>query len=172
MLRSIRYFNSAKLILGFGLLICALACGAYGVLLLPAVMGLEFDPLCPIIIGAFAAVFVLIALIMALFGAVHKSREKRSYEAMSENVECAVEEEDPEQTAPKEEPSEVSMVIAPHDGEKKEKLSLKADKESLKKVGLVAIPVAAACVLAVSLAAKNAKNDKAKNRKKLYRWLG
>ena len=93
-------------------------------LLLPAVMGLEFDPLCLIIIGAFAAVFVLIALLMLLLGAVHKSREKRSFEAMSEHVECAVEELNPDQTALEEEPTEVAMVVAPHAPEKKEKVSL------------------------------------------------
>ena len=200
MLRSVRYFNSAKLILSFGLVICALACGAYGVLLLPAVKGLKFDPLCLVAVGIIALCFALVAAFTALIGSICASREKKAYRVMCENTVCAVEEseaspetveaaenteapETPEAAEAAEENGEESgentapvaseaVVVVDIQTPSGVTTTAKLDEKTLKKIGKVAVPVATACVVAVAIAARTAKENKAKNRKKLYRWLG
>ncbi len=171
MLKSVRYRNDAKIIFGVGLVLCALACVVYGVLMLPAVKGVEFQWEYLAIIGGTAVAFALASLLFCCIGAAYASREKREEEAQEQNLALAVE---PLEVVPT--PCEkIAETEAPASVDCTENDPLAKNpllSLDVKKAAKIAVPAVAACVL-ISACSKNAKYAKqAKKRKDLYRWLG
>ena len=173
MLKSVRYRSDAKLILGVGLVLCALACAAYGILMIPEVKGIDFQWEYLAIIGGAAVLFVLISVYLFCRAAVWARRERKEEELQDSCLELAVEETG--ETSPVEGAILIRIpesVDCRERAPKKLKLPEKINMETVKKVGKVAVPVAAACAV-VAMASSNAKYRKqAKHRKQLYRWLG
>ena len=180
MMKSDRFRSSAKLVLGIGLIVCALACAVYGVLMIPVVKGVPFQWEYLALIGFVAALVLLVSLI--LFG-ISKSEEANEAVDSEVDVETMAKASvevtftpptpaaKPLTKAKTEEVQSIDCTAL----EKTHKLPLKkikCDKELLKKIGMIAIPTAAVglVVWSVSTNIKNAK--KAKRRQQFYRWLG
>ena len=172
MLKSVRYRSDAKLILGIGLVLCALASCVYGILLVPSVKGIKFEwEYVAIIIGA-ALIFILLSVFFFCKASACARKERRE-QAMRDNLDCAVE---PEPAGSVLEGAVMIRVPESIDCKKRERATLKlpekVDWVKVKKVGKVVVPVAAVCV-AVAAVSSNAKYRKqAKRRKQFFRWLG
>ncbi len=177
MLKSVKYRTDAKMIFGFGLLICAIACAVYGILTLPEVKGIPFDWKYIIMIACAAGVFALIALIFLCKSNAWAKKEE-TFEVMEENTDAAVCcETCPARIVNKdpiiiELPESIACSNQPSEPEKK--IEIKVDMKKLKKVGMVAIPAAAVAVTAVAAAvasnnAKKARKDK--RRQDVIDWL-
>ena len=163
MVKSNRYRGLAKLVLGIGLLLCALACAAYGILLIPAVKGIPFEWEYLALVGFALALFALISLILFCIAKCEEEKEMTNEEAVGA---CAVMEVEQNSCG---EPIESLDCTESTQGKK---LQIKVDKRILKTVVKVAVPVIVigAVTLSVSSNIKNAK--KAKRRKQFYHWLG
>ena len=175
MLKSVRYRNDAKLILGIGLVLCALGCAVYGVLLIPAVKGIKFQWEYLAIAAGVAMIFVLISLYMLCLSSAWAKREKKK-EALQaeENLGLAVENLSAEALYGEnavmiEVPASVDCARAPI---VTEKLDVKLNVATVKKVAKIAVPVVAALALGAALASNANHAKQAKRRKQFYRWLG
>lgn len=173
MLKSVKYRSDAKLVLGIGLLICALACAAYGVLMIPEVKGIEFQWEYLAIIGGAALLFVLVSIYLFCRAAAWARKERKEEELQENHLELAVESEEGSLLA-----NGVIKIQVPESVDCKAGATLKGrlpeklDMETMKKVGMVAVPIVAACAV-VAAVSSNAKYKKqAKRRKQFYRWLG
>ena len=171
MLKSVRYRSDAKLILGIGLVLCALGCAVYGILLIPAVKGVKFEWEYLAIAAGMALIFVLISLYMLCLSRVWAKREKKQETLQDENLALAVESNcvGCEGAVLIRIPESINCTDAPV---QKIKLPKKINMEIVKKVGMIAVPVAAACVVAAALASNAKYAKQAKRRKQFYRWLG
>ncbi len=169
MQKSVRYRSDAKMILGIGLLLCAIACAVYGVLLIPAVKGIKFEWEYLAIIGGAAVLFALISLYLLCLSNACARREEK-LEAMRRNTELAVEPE-PEQESGESTPCLTLEIKAGVDCTKGDPLK-KLDAEKLKKIGSIAVPVAAVAVAALAIRSNSKYARRAKKRRDVYRWLG
>lgn len=175
MLKSVRYRNDAKLILGIGLVLCALGCAAYGVLLIPAVKGIKFQWEYLAIAVGVMVIFALISLYMLCLSRSWAKREKKR-EALQadENLGLAVEDLSVEALYGEnavmiEAPASVTCTGAVSNGSLPQ---IKVDTNTVKKVAKVVLPIVGAAIVGAAIAS-NAKNAKqAKRRKQFYRWLG
>ncbi len=107
---------------------------------------------------AVAVVFILLVIILY---AVARGAEKKEYACEEE----AVEEFEAELEADVEAEVEEAKVSW------KEKLG-KVDSKKLQKIGMIALPVATACVVTAVIASNAKHAEKERRRRKLYKWLG
>ena len=109
---------------------------------------------------AVAVVFILLAIILY---AVARGAAKKEYACEEEYVEEF--EAELEVEAEDESEEEEAKVCW------KEKLA-KVDSKKLKKIGMIALPVATACVVTVAIASNAKHAKKERRRRKFYEWLG
>lgn len=187
MKRSNRFRSAAKLVFGIGLLLCALACAAYGILMIPAIKGIAFQWEYFALIGFVAVIASLVSLILlgiakasepegaedeVIDPAVAKADAREDWMARA-SVEIAF--TTPRRRGPAKAETVESIDCEERDRERRCGCPLKklpCNKETLKKVGKIALPVAAVGLFAWSFS-KNAKYAKAARRRRdFYRWLG
>ncbi len=170
MMKSDRFRSAAKLVLGFGLVLCALACATYGVLMIPAVMGLTFHWEYLALVGFAAVLFMLVSLI--LFGIAKGEAES---EALSDTVVETVAPASVEVTFPEQKkqgaPYAITCVKVDAKSSPK-KVTFQCDKALLKKIGMIAVPTVAVGLIAWSVSNNIQNAKKAKRRRQVYRWLG
>ncbi len=177
MLKSVRYRNDAKLIFGIGLLLCALGCGTYGILLIPAVKGLKFEWEYIAIAVGLALVFTLVALYVYFLSCVWEARERKQQKLQDENSDCAVEEHHDgfgqvDSVVMIQIPQSVDCRAVAKTQASKDGQPVKVDMQKVKAIAVVAVPITAACI-AVAALSSNAKYAKqAKRRKQFYSWMG
>ncbi|MBQ2735221.1 MAG: hypothetical protein IJF33_05250 [Clostridia bacterium] len=173
MLKSVKYRSDAKLILGLGLLLCALACAAYGILMIPEVKGIKFQWEYLAIIGGAALLFVLVSIHLFCRAAAWARKERKEEAVQENNLDLAVESDDESALM---EGAIMIQVPASVDCKagvsSKVKLPEKINMETVKKVGMVAVPIVAACAVVAALSSNSKYKKQAKRRKQFYRWLG
>lgn len=176
MKKSVRYRSDAKILLGVGLLLGAIGCAIYGILLIPEVKGVSFEWEYLAIAGGTTLAFVMISLFFFWIGGIHARRERVEEELQERYPELALEPEDQPIVIAQRDTSVTINVPASVDCTEDDPLNaqcvLALDGKTVKKVAKIAVPAIAACTIAV-LWSKNAKNAKsAKKRRDFYRWLG
>lgn len=171
MMKSDRFRSASKLVLGFGLVLCALACAVYGVLMIPAVMGLAFHWEYLALVGFVAVLFLLVSLILFCIAKGEAAEEVLSDPVVEAAAPASVEirfTEPKKQAAPAHAISciKVDTKTAP------KKVTFQCDKALLKKVGMIAVPTIAVGLIAWSVSSNIENAKKAKRRRQIYRWLG
>lgn len=171
MLKSVKYRSDAKMVFGIGLVLCALACAVCAILMIPEVGVLRLQWEYFAIIGGAAVLFVLLSLHLLCRAAAWARKEKREEEALDNNLSLAVETGSAFGVKGAIQ-IQIPESIACKPETKKIRLPKKINAETLKKVGMVAIPAVAVCA-AVAAVSSNVKYKKmARRRRQFYRWLG
>ena len=181
MMKSDRFRNAAKLVLGIGLIVCALACAVYGALMIPVIKGVPFQWEYLALIGFVAVLVLLVSLI--LFGIAKSEEEHELPEAEEDEERLARASVEVTFSVPSKPSKKLTnaqkAVVASVDctGDTKpalslKKLSLPCDKEMLKKIGMIAVPTVAVGLVVWSVSANIKQAKRAKRRRQFYRWLG
>lgn len=161
-MKSRRYRSAAKLLLCFGLLLCLGTGAVYCVLTMTNLVDLDYEPEYLLFGIVLAALFVMISLILHGIGRHHAKREWQ---------EAVWQEENGADKKNAEEEAVVSTEVVSAETTDGKKLAV--DKEKLKKIGMIAIPVAVVGAAAAIVIAKNAKEkENARRRRDFYKWLG
>jgi len=176
MLKSVRYRSDAKLILGIGLVLCALASCVYGILLIPAVKGIKFEWEYLAIIGGVALVFVLISVYLFCRAAAWARKETQE-KVMYENPDCAVELIRAGTVVEGSFAGALKVQIPQSiNCKERERVARKApakiNLETVKKVAKVVVPVAVTCIAVAAISTNSQYRKQERRRRQLYRWLG